>query len=281
MRLSDLDPELNSDGELIFGGSVSNHAQSLQPFDTSITHVIPQAEIVEALSTGGSDVDENGNLVEDGGEVDSIFASDDESGLVILGEHRPAALSTELSELPRLQREHATNGYRDGVTAAKAMSIQGGFDEGFSLGATFGKIAGQLQGMLNTIAEAFPENSSERTEIAAFTAAAEKDLCVEAIFAPELWNNDGTWKYIVPGEKEETDLDGMVVFIDVAKAHPVIRKWTETVDELMARWDIKWTISGREGDEDRIVDENVEQERKPPMKGVGLSAGVTKSSLDW
>ncbi|KAG5999876.1 hypothetical protein E4U21_006167, partial [Claviceps maximensis] len=51
------------------------------------------------------------------------------------------------SDIPRLQTEHATAGYREGITAAKESSIQPGFDEGFSLGAALGSHAGRLLGL--------------------------------------------------------------------------------------------------------------------------------------
>ncbi|KAL5606326.1 hypothetical protein BROUX41_002743 [Berkeleyomyces rouxiae] len=277
MRPSDFDPELNGDGELILGGPGPNHTNA---FRNNVIDISSQAEVIEQLSPLNSDgnLNEGQDEASDDDDDDSIFASDDGATIMPGGDGRQRAFAG-LSELPRLQREHATNGYRDGVIAAKATSIQAGFDEGFSLGATFGKVAGQIHGMLNGIAEALPRDTAENREIVALVAAAQQALCVEAIFASEYWNGDGTWKYNVPEEND--DDEAAVVFEDVVRAHPVIQQWSKTVEKVMGRWNVKWTIPGREGDEDRVLDEATELEKKVPARNVAPPAGATKNPLDW
>ncbi|OTA58595.1 hypothetical protein K449DRAFT_467197 [Hypoxylon sp. EC38] len=57
----------------------------------------------------------------------------------------------------RLQAQHITEGYRDGITAGKAESIQAGFDEGFSIGAHIGLEAGRILGLLDGVANSRKE----------------------------------------------------------------------------------------------------------------------------
>lgn len=121
------------------------------------------------------------------------------------------------SDIPRLQQEHTTAGYRDGITVAKATSIQSGFDEGFGLGATIGLRVGRLLGLLEGIAAAAttPSSSSTTTTIsegetdeASSSSSSAKDplsllsdahaeLAAKSIFSETFWNADGTWKYAV------------------------------------------------------------------------------------
>ncbi|KAK1829465.1 hypothetical protein QBC39DRAFT_435639 [Podospora conica] len=117
------------------------------------------------------------------------------------------------SDIPRLQHDHTTAGYRDGITAAKSSSVQPGFDEGFSLGATIGARAGELLGVLEGIVAALP--SSPR--LSSLLEEARRDLSVPVVFGKEFWDGDGTWTYDVPSGEG-------VVFADVAGAHPVLRR---------------------------------------------------------
>src|SRR6187431_1331366 len=79
---------------------------------------------------------------------DELASEDHERVLTPYGAH------AHPSDMHRLQREHSTAGYREGITVAKAQSIQEGFDEGFGLGATVGARAGQLLGLLEGVANA-------------------------------------------------------------------------------------------------------------------------------
>ncbi|KAK5663790.1 hypothetical protein OQA88_4222 [Cercophora sp. LCS_1] len=129
----------------------------------------------------------------------------------------------EPSDLPRLQQAHSTAGYRDGITAAKASTVQAGFDEGYGLGATIGLRAGELLGLLEGIASALP--GDERLKLLVDDARGE--LAVQSIFGKEYWEGDGTWRYELP-EGEET-------FGDVAGGHPLIKKWGRVVSGEMGR----------------------------------------------
>ncbi|KAK3355984.1 hypothetical protein B0H65DRAFT_453732 [Neurospora tetraspora] len=125
------------------------------------------------------------------------------------------------SDIPRLQQEHTTAGYRDGITVAKAEHVQAGFDEGFGLGATIGAVAGQLLGVLEGLSFSLGGSSSSakgrrpqqdneeeeeeediREKVKKLLAEAEKDLSVQSIYGKEYWDEDGTWRYEVPGESK-------------------------------------------------------------------------------
>src|SRR4051794_18720484 len=89
-------------------------------------------------STGPVTVPVEENAVDD--PLGDVFGSDDVAPGPSLADppmHIPGT-QHHPSDLHRLQQQHVTAGYRDGVTAAKAESIQSGFDEGFSLGAAVG-----------------------------------------------------------------------------------------------------------------------------------------------
>ena len=145
------------------------------------------------------------------------------------------------SDFVRLQQQHVTAGYRDGVTAAKAESVQAGFDEGFSLGAAIGVKAGELIGLLEGVVRALPGS----LELSALLADAKKELDIRSVFAPEYWAADGTWTYDVQAAEGDE-----VVFSDVAAAHPLIRKWAEIVDAEMRKWSIDRAVLSI-GDEER------------------------------
>ncbi|ROT37573.1 hypothetical protein SODALDRAFT_280284 [Sodiomyces alkalinus F11] len=167
---------------------------------------------------------------------------------------RPRETAHHVSDIPRLQAEHTTAGYREGVTAGKAESLQAGFDEGFSLGAAIGSKAGQLLGLLEGIAQALAGHADTTTAVAREEATkavqdARADLSKERLFTADLFNSDGTWKYPVAGGAaafsagEEGDgatvaEEGDVVFASVADAHPLIARWTAVVDAAMERWGI-------------------------------------------
>ena len=122
------------------------------------------------------------------------------------------------SDVPRLRQEHTTAGYRDGITVAKAEHVQAGFDEGFGLGATIGAVAGQLLGVLEGLSFAAVSSSSSKSKsqqteddeeesflkekLRSLLAEAEKDLAVTSIYGKEYWDEDGTWRYEVPGESK-------------------------------------------------------------------------------
>lgn len=184
------------------------------------------------------------------------------------------------SDIPRLQQSHTTAGYRDGITHAKASSVQPGFDEGFSLGATIGARAGELLGVLEGVVSALlthstptpPEETQRLTEL---LEQARKELSVQVVFGREYWEEDGTWKYEVPGAEE-----GGVVFGDVAGAHPMVGKWEGVVRAEGGRWGVDWDVLRDEAGEARRVVEGEGEEAIVAGKG-GKGTGGGKGVLEW
>lgn len=165
------------------------------------------------------------------------------------------------SDMPRLEREHVTAGYRDGVTAAKGTDVQAGFDEGFSLGAEVGKRVGEILGLLEGIHEAVGGDSD-------LVARARGELAADKVFGKEFWFEDGTWRFEVPGED--------ILFADVAGAHPLVRKWGDVVEGEVRRWGIDVGVLGKSteaaGGEMRGAEEEL------TVKPV---AEAKKTALDW
>ncbi|KAK2031277.1 essential protein Yae1 [Colletotrichum zoysiae] len=180
-----------------------------------------------------------------------------------------APTGTHPGDIPRLQAEHTTAGYREGVTVAKAQSIQAGFDEGFSLGAEIGSLAGQIVGVLEGITAALAAGQDEAVAKAARKASddAKTELRTDSVFAPAFWNTDGTWKFDVDERAGDE-----VLFSDVARAHPLIRKWAEVADAEVERWGIVLDAIG----------DAQEHERQPsPERAPSSAVPQTKKPLDW
>lgn len=168
------------------------------------------------------------------------------------------------SDMPRLEREHVTAGYRDGVTAAKGNSVQDGFDEGFSLGAEIGKRVGEILGLLEGIHEAAAAAGGDEELV----KRAREELAADKVFGKEFWFEDGTWRFEVAGEG--------IVFADVAGAHPLVRKWEGIVEGEVKRWRLDLDVLGESteaaGQEVRV------EEPELSLKPV---AEAKKTALDW
>lgn len=88
---------------------------------------------------------------------DDIFDTSDDFQHPLDGASARGARGEMLSDLPAMQRQHVTAGYREGLTNSKAKSMQGGFDQGypvgFELGIRVGKVFGVLEGFLAAFAK--------------------------------------------------------------------------------------------------------------------------------
>ncbi|KAK3362540.1 hypothetical protein B0T25DRAFT_445596 [Lasiosphaeria hispida] len=232
-------------------------------------------------------------------ELDDVWG-DDTVEQVATSDPVPAPARTHThmhpSDVPRLQQEHTTAGYRDGITAAKASSVQAGFDEGFGLGATIGARAGQLLGVLEGLGAAValqrlraeprtrteqqrqpPHAGDESERVQALLTEARRELSVQSVFGPAYWADDGTWKYDVTGSGFGGEAD--VVFADVAAAHPLLRKWEGLVQAEAERYGVDWDVLRDEAAEERRRggDDVAEPKRKEETKGVAQARKV----LDW
>ncbi|KAK6069689.1 hypothetical protein SCUP515_08870 [Seiridium cupressi] len=170
--------------------------------------------------------------------LDDVFGSDSGSP-IFESDDRTEARESHPSDIRRLQTEHSTAGYRDGITAAKAKSIQAGFDEGFSLGATIGLKGGQMLGLLEGITGALRvENGNALPQAQKLLDAARKELSTEKIYDQEYWVPDGTWKWELTSATPEGD----IVFEDVASAHPLIAKWNGIINDQISKWAINLRV---------------------------------------
>ncbi|KAK4152526.1 hypothetical protein C8A00DRAFT_44422 [Chaetomidium leptoderma] len=179
-----------------------------------------------------------------------------------------------ISDMPRLSQAHHTAGYRDGIALAKARTAQQGFDEGYPLGATIGARAGQLLGVLEGLAGAvglhslaFSSSSSfstgnpveeEARRIEGLLNEARRELSVQRVFDGEFWAGDGNWRYQV---------QGVVVFPDVAEAHPLLRKWTGIVRAEAARYGVDEEVFRDGLGDDARREDAEEDERERRMRG--------------
>ncbi|KAI4602195.1 Essential protein Yae1, N terminal [Pestalotiopsis sp. 9143b] len=171
--------------------------------------------------------------------LDDVFGSD--AGSVVFDpEHGAEARESHPSDIRRLQAEHTTTGYRDGITAAKAKSIQAGFDEGFGLGATIGLKAGQVLGFLEGITSALRAaddggvSGDSYREAQRLLEASRKELSTDSIYDEKYWLPDGTWRFELPSATAEGD----IVFEDIASAHPLICKWNNIIEEQLGKWSV-------------------------------------------
>lgn len=136
----------------------------------------------------------------------------------------------------RLQAQHNTVGYREGIAAGKASSIQAGFDQGFALGANIGIRAGQILGLLEGIRAALVDvgAADEFVHADSLLSRATAQLNPESLFTPEFWASDGTWIYSVT----PSDEGGDILDSDVADQHPLIATWNQIAHGAIERWGV-------------------------------------------
>ncbi|KAF4335702.1 abc1 containing protein [Fusarium beomiforme] len=229
-------------------------------------HFQPVEQMIDEAYTAHPQDEVQNDTAATNDALDDVFGSEPTSPTPHQNDDQ--AGSTHPSDIRRLQTEHTTAGYREGITVSKESSLQAGFDEGFSLGASFGMRAGQTLGLLEGINEAVRGlNNAGSSKIAELVKQANEELSTQALFTPEYWSEDGNWKYEVAPTAGGED----VVFSDVAAAHPLLKKWTKIVDEQVAIWKI----------DRRILDDEtgVRLERDEPL-GSG-AAPTVKKPLDW
>lgn len=159
----------------------------------------------------------------------SCLSLDSETNTDALADSLSTSHLQERSDIPRLQSQHSTAGYRDGITASKGKFIQEGFDEEFPLGAELGMKSGWIIDVLEYVVRG--GQGVDRVKI--LLKEARQELSVKRLITPEYFGQDGIWTYDV-GEKREgqEDNDEELGFRKVAAAHPVIGKWLGVVEVL-------------------------------------------------
>ncbi|KAG5993792.1 hypothetical protein E4U52_001668 [Claviceps spartinae] len=201
-------------------------------------------------------------------QLDDVFGSAPASPTTNAPQH-----DSHPSDIARLETEHTTAGYREGITVAKESSIQAGFDEGFSLGAALGSQAGQLLGIVEGIADALQAHSEEALQASnKLLNDAREELSTAKIFSAEYWAPDGNWKYEVTAAHQ----DQPILFSDVANAHPLVQKWRNLVNEQVGKWNIQTSLLDNET-APRI--ETAAAEPPPPTSTPASRAA--KQTLDW
>ncbi|KAF5988046.1 abc1 containing protein [Fusarium bulbicola] len=229
-------------------------------------HFQPVEQMIDEAYTSRPQDEPQADPASTNDALDDVFGSEPPSPTDFRQDDESA--QSHPSDIRRLQTEHTTAGYREGIAVSKESSIQAGFDEGFSLGASVGMRAGQILGLLEGINEAVRGlNEADSSKIAELLKQAREELSTQGLFTPEYWSEDGNWKYEVTTATGSED----VVFSDVADAHPLVRKWTKIADEQVAAWKIDRNI---------LDDETgVRLERDEPL-GSG-AAPTAKKPLDW
>ncbi|KAF4973126.1 hypothetical protein FZEAL_9414 [Fusarium zealandicum] len=235
-------------------------------------HFQPVEHVVDDAYIGRPQDDSQVEAPRNNDALDDVFGSGPSSPAAQehYGDEAAAHGTSHPSDIRRLQTEHTTAGYREGVTSSKESNLQAGFDEGFSLGAAVGSKAGQLLGVMEGIAEAAGGRQDPgSTKAAELVLQAREDLSTASIFKADYWAEDGNWKYPVqPAEGADE-----VVFADVAEAHPLIQKWAGVVDEQVRLWKIDRAVLEDE------TGQRLEGVMDEPLLSTG--APTTKKPLDW
>ncbi|KAK0668326.1 hypothetical protein QBC41DRAFT_123649 [Cercophora samala] len=225
------------------------------------------------------------------GQFDDVWGDDDDD--TNMQDFIPSSTTTTISssererDINRLKSLHSKTGYIDGITHAKATSVQAGFDEGFTLGANIGSRAGVLLGIIEGFVAAFglqsistsppqPWETAEARRLEILLNEARQELDVRSVFAKDWFCDDGTWNYPV-GDEEN---GGEVLFPDVAASHPLIKKWDAIVRREGERFGLDWNVlRDEEGVNGGHEHDHEEEDRKRGNQPVVLKTG--NQALDW
>ncbi|USP82711.1 hypothetical protein yc1106_09985 [Curvularia clavata] len=138
-----------------------------------------------------------------------------------------------LSDLPSRQRALDTDAYREGLADSKGQYVQEGFDEGYALGANLGLNVGYILGVLHGFVAASKDRDEEmHSEAKEIYDMAHKELAIEELLGKQWVDEEGIWKWGVVAKDDDP------TFREVAAQHPVIRRWTDKVQTLAARWHV-------------------------------------------
>ena len=171
------------------------------------------------------------------------------------------------SDMRRLETEHATAGYREGVNVGKQATLQRGFDEGYTMGAAIGLQAGQILGALQGIVEALTAKDGEVLgQAEKLLGDAKEELSVERLFNGTYWESNGEPSYEVDHDDLQSKQGGL--------AHPLIQQWTLILDQQVQVWHIDRTILDHinTGMHEPIAEETHDHPGQIP---------ATRDPLDW
>lgn len=202
--------------------------------------------------------------------LDDVWGADESESRE--DEHVQMQMQMHPSDMRRLESEHSTAGYREGIAQGKAATMQEGFDQGYSAGAAIGLQAGLLLGLLEGIYEAVKGRDDDvSARVERLLSDARSHLCVDAIFSPEHWSETGERTYAVD---IDVDVEGGET---PATSHPLIQKWSRIVDEEAERWAIDRAILvhvNPKGPQDLPTEEHDHQHQDEPLP-------PTRNPLDW
>ncbi|KAH6035980.1 protein YAE1 [Parastagonospora nodorum] len=138
-----------------------------------------------------------------------------------------------LSDLPSRQRALDTDAYREGLSNSKGQYVQEGFDEGYSLGANLGIRVGYILGVLQGFVAAWRgSNDNLFKDTKKVYDTAQKELAIQELLSQQWVTEEGIWNWEVHGVEDDP------TFREVAEQHPVVRKWTATVESMAAQWGV-------------------------------------------
>ena len=116
-------------------------------------------------------------IFSDGG--DDIF---DMSERAADGTEALPAREEMLSDLPAMQRQHMTAGYREGLSDSKSKSMQGGFDQGYPVGFQLGLRAGKILGVMEGFLAAFAKDQTKTpNRLVELYGTATKELAISQL----------------------------------------------------------------------------------------------------
>ena len=205
------------------------------------------------LAHGGGDL--VSETVNDG--FDDVFGTHDDDNAEI----------SHPSDMRRLETEHTTAGYREGIHVGKQATLQEGFDHGYPIGAAIGLQAGQILGVLEAIVEGLKGREDETLAKAeSLLTDARGDLSIERLFGNDYWTSKGDPSYDVEPH--------LLQIKDGALAHPLIRKWSKILDEQLQLWKIDRSVLDQASAEPQQEPVSEEQPER-------AEESVTRDPLDW
>ena len=153
-------------------------------------------------------------------DEDDIFDLREDSHYSTAGTNVPAARGEMLSDLPAMQRQHMTAGYREGLSDSKAKSMQGGFDQGYPIGFELGLKVGKIFGVLEGFLAAYAKDPTRTPKgLVELYDQAKKELAVGQLL-------DGLDDEVLASPDFETkDLP--------TKSTDLVRKWQVLMTDLM------------------------------------------------
>jgi hypothetical protein len=115
-------------------------------------------------------------------DENDIFDNTDNHNHITDGMHAPEVREEMLSDLPAVQRQHMTAGYREGLSDSKAKSMQGGFDQGYPIGFVLGIRVGKILGVLEGFLAAFAKDpAGPPEELLRLYMSAKKELAINQL----------------------------------------------------------------------------------------------------